>query len=189
MCGSVPTAIMFCPKCGQERASEATSFCSRCGFLLTGTSELLHTGGVLPLPPPPGPGSPRSRGIKQGLFILLLILPVVPIVGILSMALRIRPWAVGIALFTLLFGGLLRIAYSLMFESRYQPGLPAGPFLHVAEQPTLERASTNVLPPQSTYPASGYAAPQIGRWLDTSDLEPRSVADSTTKLLERDEQT
>jgi len=105
------------------------------------------------------------------------------------MALGIRPWPVGIALFTLLFGGLLRIAYALMFESKYPLGLPMGASIHVGEQPTLDRASANVLQPQQTYPASNYASPQTGRWLDTSDLEPRSVTESTTKLLEREDQS
>jgi len=81
------------------------------------------------------------------------------------------------------------MVYALMFESKYPPGVPVGGSLHVADQPTLGRASTNVLPPQSTYPTTDYAAPQIGRWLDTSDLEPTSVTESTTELLEHDEHT
>src|SRR6185436_9773529 len=40
------TSVMFCPNCGQERISEATSFCSRCGYLLTGTADLLKIGGA-----------------------------------------------------------------------------------------------------------------------------------------------
>ncbi len=31
---------MFCPQCSQEQISEDTRFCSRCGFLMTGVSQL-----------------------------------------------------------------------------------------------------------------------------------------------------
>jgi hypothetical protein len=181
--------IMYCPKCGQERGSEATSFCSRCGFLLTGAAELLHTGGMLPNAAPIQiEPSPRSRGIKQGLFIFLLTFLVAPILGMISVFLfRMPPWPMGIAIFLLGGGGLLRMVYAAMFESKYPAGLPAGASLRIDPQPTLNpTAARGELPPQQVYPASQYATPRTGRWLDTNDLEPPSVTDSTTKLLERD---
>jgi hypothetical protein len=177
---------MFCPECGQERISQVTSFCSRCGFLLTGTAELRRTGGA-PLLPAEDTPSPRSRGIKSGLFIFLLTFLVAPILGMLSVfALGMRPWPMGIAVFLLGGGGLLRIAYALMFESRYPLALPAGDGLQLDEQPALERITPNAfLHPQRDLAASEYASPRAGRWLDTNDLEPLSVTDSTTKLLEK----
>jgi hypothetical protein len=181
---------MYCPKCGQERGSEATSFCSRCGFLLTGAAELLHTGGVIPPIIPSGTEqSPRSLGIKHGLFIFLLTFLVAPLLGIISVFLfRMPPWPMGIAIFLLGGGGLLRIAYALMFESKYPLGLPAGASLRVDPQPSLNQAAEHgELPPQRAIPASQYVTPRTGRWLDTKDLEPPSVTESTTKLLERDE--
>src|SRR5689334_22117728 len=33
--------LMFCPKCGQEQASESVRFCSRCGFKLNIVEEPL----------------------------------------------------------------------------------------------------------------------------------------------------
>ncbi len=176
---------MFCPNCGQERASTETSFCSRCGFLLTGTAELLQTGGIIPqINQQPAKGnSPRKKGLKQGLFIFLLTFLVVPIVAIFTIAINAEPFAVAISAIALFMGGLLRMAYALMFEST-DPidevnvtrsrlhGTPQG-------QP--------VLPPQQTYPASSYASPQ-GRWRDTKDLEPTSVTESTTKLLEKEDE-
>lgn len=175
---------MFCPECGQERTSQATSFCSRCGFLLTGTAELLRTGGA-PLLPPEDAISPRRYGIRRGLFLFLLMFVVGPILGMLSVfGLGIRPWPMGIAIFLLGGGGLLRIVYALMFESKYPNALPAGV---TGEQPTLERITPNaVLPPQRDLSASEYTSPKAGRWLDTNDLEPISVTDNTTKLLEKD---
>ncbi len=47
----------------------------------------------------------------------------------------------------------------------------------------------SALPGSTSVPASGYAPPSTGKWLDTNDLtrEPGSVIDNTTKLLERDQ--
>ena len=180
---------MYCPQCGQERGSEATSFCSRCGFLLTGAAELLHTGGVLPNAGAANMGqSPRSRGVKQGLFLFFLTFLVAPLLGILWVFLfRRAPWPAGLAVLLLGIGGLLRMAYALMFESKYPPGILPGASIRIDPQPAFDRKSTNgELPPQKTVPVSQYTTPGTGRWLDTSDLEPPSVTDSTTKLLERD---
>src|SRR5262249_42734237 len=153
-----PAKIMYCPNCGQERGSEATSFCSRCGFLLTGAAELLHTGGVLPNAAPVSKEpSSRSKGIKQGLFIFLLTFVVVPLVGMLSMALQLRPWPVGIALFLFGGGGLLRMLYAVMFESKYPLGLPPGPSLRIEAPPGLNQSPSHAeLPAQQTIPSSQY---------------------------------
>jgi hypothetical protein len=176
--------IMFCPQCGQERISQATSFCSRCGFLLTVTSELLPTGGVLPqslLPPPPAGPSPRARGIRMGLFMFLLTFLVAPLFGIIStFALGIRPWPAGIAVLFLGVGGLLRMAYALMFEAGAAPLLP----------PHVVRPGTGALPTadnrQLTADPNSQFIPAAGHWRDTRDLEPASVTEHTTKLLEKE---
>jgi hypothetical protein len=180
---------MYCPRCGEERASEATSFCSRCGFLLTVTSELIPTGGALPrtlLPAAPAAPSARSRGIRQGLFLFLLALVVFPLFGIISVfALGIRPWPAGIALFLLAGGGLLRMAYALMFETK-APLLPEAGTAGATEGQLSGHAHLTALPPQQNYPASHYTSPQPGHWRDTRELEPASVTEHTTKLLEKE---
>lgn len=182
---------MFCPKCGQERISQETSFCSRCGFLLTGTSELLFTGGVIPglRPPLPNQGaSPRKRGLKQGLFIFLLTFLVVPIIAIISVALDIEPWAVAIASIVLFVGGLLRMTYALMFES-LTPGVPTLDENLAATAHGLLKSQPNHqgLPPYQSVPASAYVSPPVGNWRDASDPQPISVTENTTKLLEKDQ--
>lgn len=181
---------MFCPNCGQERISHETSFCSRCGFLLTGTSELLQTGGVIPqiTAPTASVMSPRKRGLKQGLFIFLLTFLIVPILAIISAALNIEPWAVAIASVLLFVGGLLRMAYALMFES-ITPGVTTleENMLATARGLVKGNPGAHALPPQTIYPAREYAAPSTGAWRDTNDLQPKNVTESTTKLLESDE--
>ena len=39
---------IHCPKCGQQQTSNEIRYCSRCGFLLTGVSEIVANDGVLP---------------------------------------------------------------------------------------------------------------------------------------------
>jgi hypothetical protein len=177
---------MFCPQCGQERISEATSFCSRCGYLLTGTADLLRTGGAVPQPPKGETHSPRSRGIKQGLFMFLLMFVVAPIVGlIVTFGIGIEPWPVGVVVFLLGVGGILRMIYALMFESKYPAALNER--LDNRElDPSSVNFNTSALPPQRDMPASEYASPRPAAWLQPETREPASVTDNTTKLLEKD---
>ncbi len=175
---------MHCPTCGQQQVSEETRFCSRCGFLLTGIAELIASGGSIPEKRSGiigDSGSSRRRGIMQGLFIFLLSFLIVPIITIISIALDIEPFAVVISALLFGVGGLLRIAYSLMFQS----GTPKG--LRKDNQFTAIR-NPAALPPSQTTPASAYTSP-AGQWRDTNDLEPHpaSVTDSTTKLLQKNE--
>ncbi len=183
---------MFCPQCGQERLSDATSFCSRCGFLLTGTTELLYTGGIIP-----GAGvrsttffspSARTRGMKQGLFIFLMTFLIVPIVAILTVAIHAPVWGVPIASIALFMGGLLRMAYALMFEPHVPTGEISEGNMNAGPKTIPDRQTAQPgLSAGHPIPASVYAPPQAGTWRDTSDLEPGSVTDGTTKLLEKNE--
>ena len=178
---------MYCPQCGQERVSHATSFCSRCGYLLTGTAELLQIGGVIPsVGPRSGSApSPRSRGIKQGLFIFLLTFLIVPIVAITTVALHLGPFGIPIVAILLFVGGLLRMAYAAMFES----SAPAGGFAEGNVVNSLPgTAPPNALPPpHQSFPAASYSAPAAGKWRDTNELQPASVIEDTTKLLEKNQ--
>ena len=179
---------MFCPQCGQERVSSETNYCSRCGFLLTGATELLRTGGIIPQSagPSSSAGSARNRGLKQGLFIFLLSFLVVPIIAIITIALQVQePFAVALAAILLFVGGLLRMAYAMLFES-------SSPTTVVTDRAvrafTGQRSGPHALPPQRDVPVSAYAPPQTGNWRDTNDLQPTSVTESTTKLLNEDDE-
>src|SRR4030095_72043 len=118
---------MHCPICGQQQASEETRFCSRCGFLLTGVAAVVATGGVVPTRPIGLLGSddsPKRRGVKQGVFWFLLAFLVVPIMAIITVAFRIPPFLPVIALLLFGIGGLLRMAYAMLFESGGSAGSP-----------------------------------------------------------------
>jgi predicted nucleic acid-binding Zn ribbon protein len=180
---------MFCPTCGQQQISEDTRFCSKCGFLLTGVTELIVNGGVLPQAFPPASlkkESPRRKGLKQGLFVFLLTFLVVPLIAIMTVATNTRePFAVAIAAILLTVGGLLRMAYALMFESNE-------PYGKTLEQNVLSGAqnflgknkSAGALPPEQSIPTSTYVPPTAGNWRDTNDLNAQpSVTERTTKFL------
>jgi len=177
---------MFCPQCGQERVLLDTNYCSRCGFLLTGTADLLRMGGQIPQLGSPDSKQPtaRSRGIKKGLFIFLMTFLVVPIIAILTVAARAEPFAVVISAILLFVGGLLRMAYAMMFESA-EPLVP----VDAAAIPRSFSAppAAGALPPRRQTPASSYAPPQAGNWRDTNDLQP-ARSESATKLLNEDEE-
>ncbi len=181
---------MFCPNCGQERLSTETSFCSRCGFLLTGAAELLQTGGTIPRTPTSGSSwmSPRGKGVKQGLFIFLLSFLVVPIVTMLTIAIDAEPFGVVISAVLFFVGGLLRMAYALLFESPYTGAdATVSNAIPGAQNLFSRQKSHHSLPAQQTFPAQNYASPAGGSWRDTNDLQPSSVTERTTRLLEKDE--
>ena len=182
---------MFCPTCGQEKSSNETNYCSRCGFLLTVVGELQQTGGQNPLAivsSQPQALSPRKRGLKHGVFLFLLTFLVAPLMGMVSIALRIEPFLVGIAVVLCFIGGLLRMVYALMFESA-EPGVPTLEDKVIAGAAAFKSAAStpHVLPPQQYVPAANQFGPSTGNWRDTNDLQPMSVTEGTTKLLENDE--
>jgi hypothetical protein len=179
---------MFCPTCGQEQVTEDTRFCSRCGLLLTGVTQLIYNGGVLPAERAKKKFF-QKKGFKQGLFIFLLAFLVVPIIAILTIAANVtEPFAVVIAWILLWGVGFLRMAYSLLFETdeANQAVLEQGN-AGASRNYLGRKKSANALPPQQSIPASGYIPPNQGNWRDTNDLGQPSVIENTTKLLERDE--
>ena len=184
---------MHCPRCGQQQVSNETRFCSRCGFLLTGIAHVIANDGILPQQQQGNTffaaGSPRRRGVMQGVFFFLLTFLFVPLTGILTAFLNIEPFLPAIAAILFSVGGLLRVVYALMFES----GVPGGKTLEekvLGSTPILAgKEKAGELPPAQSIPVNAYAPPPAaGHWRDTNDLAPTpgSVTDSTTKLLERE---
>ena len=130
--------------------------------------------------------SPRSQGVKQGLFIFLLTFLIIPIIAIITVAMRAEPYVLVIASILLAVGGLLRMAYAWMFESA-----------EVGSEATVATMGERFfpegmhgmrsLPLQQSEPVPTYMSPGAGKWQDTNELEPTSVTDSTTRLLEERE--
>ena len=179
---------MYCPSCGQEQVSGETRFCSRCGLLLTVIAEVMKNDGALPqdiAAPGSKTVSRRKRGIKQGLFIFLLTFLVVPLIAILTLAAGAEPYVVVISAILFGVGGLLRMAYALLFEED-APKQEA--FEQIPANPQKKffgkTKSAKALPPQQSIPVSAYHPPKQGNWRDTNDLAQPSVTEGTTKLLQ-----
>jgi hypothetical protein len=177
---------MYCPRCGQLQATDTMRFCSRCGFAMEGTMQLLAHGGMLPVYQPSGEKgiSPRRRGVKQGAFLMLLGALIVPIFGIMSAFApgrldNVFAFFAALSAVICFVGGPLRMLFAAIFEE----GAPRS-LTHVNYQTpaALPSARVSALPPASAAnPASQWRRP------DTAELQtPASVTDSTTQLLDRE---
>lgn len=111
---------------------------------------------------------------------------IVPLVAMIAVGLRLSPFPVGVVAILLTVGGLLRIAYALMFESN-EPGEMTIEERLLSSSKLKKSPEVPALPAQQSTPASDYASP-VGAWRDTNDLAiPHSITDSTTKLLEKEQ--
>jgi hypothetical protein len=184
---------MFCPQCGQQQASTEMRFCSRCGFPLGGVTELLAQGGVLR-----SGGdelreqslSPRYRGVRQGVIMMLIGTVVVPILGILANSYTFSSEFIEIlvALSAVIFfaGGLMRILYAALFE---QGAKKAGAAEYVAPVASPQPSQLNMpprvsaLPPPQSIPVPNFTP----RRMNTAELaQPPSVTENTTRLLDEE---
>jgi hypothetical protein len=153
---------------------------------MTGLAEVILTGGIPQQLAPAGTKlpTPRRRGLKQGGGWFLFGVIVVPILGILSNILRFSDDIVGLAAVVFFLGGIVRMLFALIFES----GNPSDKTLEENVMQTAQKflnknPQANALPPQQSIPVDNYAPPRQSNWRDTNDLEPSSVIDNTTKLL------
>jgi hypothetical protein len=179
---------MHCPSCGQQQVSNETKFCSRCGFPLGIVSDVLAHGGYLPqlaeLSKKKKSLLTRRNGLAFSLiWCLFFLLVMTPLWGILDL-----DKLAGASAIIGIFGGLIMLVSSAIFLKKdivrfdHYPQMPPQ-----QQQYGLHGASQTALPPQQSVPASFYAQPQAGRWRETNDLEPSSVTESTTRLLNEQE--
>lgn len=179
---------MHCPSCGQQQVSSETKFCSRCGMPLGVVSEVVAHGGFLPQLAQLNQKKKfftKKTGVVFGtLWFIFLTMFSTAFFGILGAPEEL----IGIIAITGVFGAMMIIIASLIFlpSSKVPTLLPQ---FQPAQQPPMYGAGgQNALPPQQSIPANMYNAPRpAGSWRDTNDLEPTSVTESTTRLLEKDE--
>ena len=147
--------------------------------MLTSVGELLANDGVLASRTPDPKDSPRRRGIRLGFFLMLVGIVLAPVLGLIfQFGLGMVPWPMGVVLFLLGGGGLLRIVYALMFEPKHR-ALP---------EPALQRQKAGIADTTMELgngDVSIYVSPEFGRQRRTNELEHHSVTDETTKLLKK----
>ena len=151
---------------------------------------LLSNGGMLPQYLSPIEGeqkiSPRKKGVRQGALIFLLGVLLVPAFGVLYGWTDINLFGFFTALAAVLcfIGGPLRMLFAALFEE----GAPMRQFVVPSSyappaMPPLPAARVSALPPASVSPASQWRPrPQTAEI-----LQPPSVTDHTTRLLDKSE--
>jgi len=182
---------MHCPSCGQQQVSNEIKFCSRCGFPLGLITEILAHGGFLPQLADLHKKKSvfnKKNGVVFGVFWMILFLMLIPaIIGIGGGP----DEAAGISAVIGVFGAMMMIIGSLTLlpSSRQYPLITAQQMLPPSHPNAhgLNAGQQQALPGQQSIPATAYAPPKAGSWRDTKDLEPSSVTESTTKLLEKEE--
>jgi hypothetical protein len=179
---------MYCPKCGQQQVSDATKYCSRCGFFLEGAALVLASGGQIPtryVQPSNKKLSPRSKGIRQGAMLMLSTLLLVPLVSIISVNFLTNPQVlIPLTAIFCFVGGLLRILYAVLMEDEVAP--PEANSMPGYAPPVMtqfDSSGRNALPPASANAATGWRPRS-----NTSDVyQPPSITENTTRLLNKDD--
>ena len=165
---------MFCPVCGQQQPSNSIRFCSRCGFSLDSVSELLTDGGA---------SKALRKGVRQGVILMLSAIVLAPLLGYILTHDTVRARFIPYCMFLFFIAALMRILYALFIEgnpSRGKARTSTGSFAGQLGANAREAA----LPPGQTIPMAGWHE----RVTTAEVVQPPSVAESTTKLLENEEQ-
>jgi hypothetical protein len=182
---------MYCPQCGQQQASSEMRFCSRCGFPMSGVAELLAQGGSLRSADEEAQEqtlSPRRRGVRQGVMMMLSGAVIVPILAILNSFVygpSILNLLVPISAVICFAGGLMRVLYALLFEQNTPEVKHDRPAYVPPVLPAQLSAGvrTSALPPAQSRPVSDFTA----RRVNTAELvPPQSITENTTRLLDED---
>lgn len=166
-------------------------FCSRCGFPMEGAMVLLAHGGTLPhYQPPQGEKtvSPRRKGVKQGVLLMLIGAVLVPLLGVFVSFAPQRldvmfEFFAALSAILCFVGGPLRMLFAAVFEE----GAPTSQFVAPPfyAQPAIppQPARVSALPPAAINPAASW-----GQRPQTAEiLQPPSVTDHTTRLLDKSE--
>jgi hypothetical protein len=144
---------MFCPKCSQGLAANDVQFCSRCGLSLNGLNELMAGDGAKA-----AADDRRRKGLKQGAFLMLLSVILIPAYFLLAALFppndRMVESAVSdtpfekisqAVLLTLFLLGLVRAAYAWFFQKETGPVVEG-------------QAAPAELPAATAIPVSGFGA-------------------------------
>lgn len=156
---------------------------------MEGTIHLLAHGGMLPqyqAPPDAKTISARRKGVKQGVLLMLIGAILVPLFGVMSSFApgrleNVFAFFAAISAIICFLGGPLRMLFAAIFEEgapKYP--FPMSPTYNIPSIPPANR--TPGLPPASVNPASQWRQrPQTAEI-----LQPPSVTDSTTRLLDKE---
>src|SRR5947208_14148744 len=159
---------MFCPRCGQQQATDSMRFCSRCGFAMEGVMHLLAHGGILPQYKPQCEKtmSPRREGVKQGASLMLIGAILVPILGVMSgfapgRLENVFAFFAALSAIICFVGGPLRMLFAAIFEQGTQRQYQF-PTQTSFAPPALPQARMSALPPPPVNTTAPWRRPQTG---------------------------
>ncbi len=151
--------LMFCPKCGQEQASESVRFCSRCGFKLNTVDEAL-----------------AKRVIKMAMYLVLTLCAIIGwgsiTAGPAYMQLRVIITLFAATTFYLLFSRDLKHIFYKLFSQNIEQIKQVTPASQESALPLGQRIPV----------------PTLGSHrVSTAEMvQPPSVTEHTTILLDKD---
>lgn len=161
---------------------------------MEGVMHLLAHGGMLPrYQTPEGERgiSSRRKGVKQGASLMLIGAILVPILGVMAGFApgrldNVFAFFAALSAIICFVGGPLRMLYAAIFEeaaptSRFMPMSGYAP--PTISVPQVGPARVTALPPQSVNTAGSWST----RPHTAEIVQPPSVTDSTTRLLEKPE--
>ena len=131
--------------------------------------------------------SPKKRGIKQGGILMLSSLILVPVLAMITVMLDAEPFLMVITAIVTFWGGFLRIMYALLFQSGVPTTEVPGFVESVRNDLTGSSSNQTALPPPQDEPIPASYTPPMGKWNETSDLQPTSVTEKTTRTLDKKE--
>ena len=169
---------MYCPQCSQEQVSEEMRFCSRCGFPLAIVSQLVRGGGALEgfEREVKGELSPRQKGVRWGLILMILSLLLVPLAALMT-AMKSDFFALFVPVFALFVLGLGRLLHAYLLAQ--STPRESGKSLAASRDKQLPGAYGPPLPVSQSIPAATWKQP-----VNTSEMAERvSVTENTTRLL------
>lgn len=152
---------MYCPKCSQPLTANQTQFCSHCGLSLSGLSEIVAGESAAKpelIKTKSDQVSPRQKGLRQGAFLMLLSIILIPAYFLLAALFpandRLIESAVSdtpfekisqAVLLTMFLIGFVRAAYAWFFQENAARSLKSA-------------VSTPELPPAHSVPVDGFGA-------------------------------
>lgn len=193
---------MYCPRCGEQQPSDNLRFCNRCGLPLGLVAEVLSNGGTLPQLEELYQSKSIFTRRNGAFFSIVWFIFFVPFGAAFWSVVGADELSAVSAVFGV-FSSILILLFSLFFLGKPKPA-PEGVFLQNKQTvpqnsgarqnqqfPQNQQARHGQLPPQRQTPAAQeFASPGAGNWkYDTGELvEPGSVTEGTTKLLQKDRQ-
>ncbi|MCO6509973.1 MAG: hypothetical protein J5I65_04200 [Aridibacter famidurans] len=179
---------MYCPRCGQERHTEATSFCSRCGLFLDHIEEVMDNGGN-PLFEPGEAGSDRllsRRNVRIFTLFWFVIVTVIltPISAILEAPEEIT------AILGLIGPVIALMTLILSFLLPQDTSSSSGRKKRRERRELREQAERKGLPPEQTVFAEDFVPPKRETREPVSGERPTappSVTEETTRHLKLEE--